>query len=294
MSMILAALDAGTFLMPRPAVMTASFGLAAATAVSLGLAASLGVFSPRRVHGPSRLSSDESPAIILSIIGFGIMGWAASILGFGLVLRLLKIPMQDGKPGPRETVVLGCIVYLVVFLALLISSAQIRKEGIKRLGIGLNRLPRGILGGILGIIVIFPLMIHVSRWTEILLEHLHQPIGEHDLLRILGTMPDLWLRWMIVVSAVVLAPLAEELFFRGCLQTLLRYTSNQPWLAIVGSAAVFALVHPTWEWLPIFFLGISLGYIYERSANLWTCIVVHALFNATSLGIFWHFLTTTH
>ncbi|MDP9174404.1 MAG: CPBP family intramembrane metalloprotease [Planctomycetota bacterium] len=280
--------------MPRPAVMTASFGLAAATAVSLGLAASLGVFSPRRVHGPRRLSDDETSGVIVSILGFGIMGWASTNLVFALIVRSLGMPISHGKLSDKEQVLLSCAIFLTVFIILIIASVNLRKEGIKRLGIGWNRFPRGVAGGILGIIVILPLMFHVSDWNEIILKRLHQPVDEHYLLRILGSLPQTWLRWSIAFSAVILAPLAEELFFRGYLQTAVRYATNQPWLAIFCSALAWAAVHPSFEMLPIFFLGISLGYIYERSANLWTCIVVHALFNATSLGIFWHFLTTTH
>jgi membrane protease YdiL (CAAX protease family) len=39
-------------------------------------------------------------------------------------------------------------------------------------------------------------------------------------------------------------------------------------------------------WPPIFFLAICLGYAYERTGSLWTSIVMHSLFNATSTYLF--------
>jgi membrane protease YdiL (CAAX protease family) len=37
---------------------------------------------------------------------------------------------------------------------------------------------------------------------------------------------------------------------------------------------------------PIFFLSLCLGYIYERTANLWAPITVHLMFNLASVTIF--------
>jgi len=44
-------------------------------------------------------------------------------------------------------------------------------------------------------------------------------------------------------------------------------------------------------WPAIFCLAIGLGYAYERTGNLWTCITIHCLFNSVSTFIY---LLTTH
>jgi membrane protease YdiL (CAAX protease family) len=79
------------------------------------------------------------------------------------------------------------------------------------------------------------------------------------------------------------------MFFRGLVQTFLRYLLYRPWLAVFLTAALFAMVHPWWTWPEIFFLGISLGYVYERTGNLWMSITMHSLFNLTSIWLFVHF-----
>jgi len=88
------------------------------------------------------------------------------------------------------------------------------------------------------------------------------------------------------VAVVVIAPLAEELLFRGALlRALLRRTT--PAWAIFVSALVFALVHPLGDpevgsviVVPaILTLGVVSGYLAVRSGDLSRSIMLHAGFN---------------
>jgi membrane protease YdiL (CAAX protease family) len=119
----------------------------------------------------------------------------------------------------------------------------------------------------------------------------------HDLLKMMGDNHDVRLQVLLLVSVIVVAPISEELIFRGCLQTLLStwlgriFSAGAPsprlrWLAILLTSLLFASVHPWWSGPPIFVLAICLGYAYERTGNLWTPIVIHALFNGTEVVIF--------
>jgi len=96
---------------------------------------------------------------------------------------------------------------------------------------------------------------------------------------------------LIAFSVIVIAPLFEELLFRGLFQGWLRRllpTTNSTG-AIAGSALIFALTHlghgpaP----IPLFLFGLGLGYLYERTGRLWPCIFAHALFNATTTVLLW-------
>ena len=71
----------------------------------------------------------------------------------------------------------------------------------------------------------------------------------------------------------------------------LEYDASRPrwvqaWLAILITSALFAIVHPLWTAPIIFFLSVALGYVYERTGNLWVPIGLHALFNATSTALY--------
>jgi hypothetical protein len=83
----------------------------------------------------------------------------------------------------------------------------------------------------------------------------------------------------------LLPAIGEELFFRGALQkTLLRW-NNKPWLSILLSSIVFALLHGTFfKILPIFVLGLMLGTVYHVTRNIWYCIIIHFLNNALAVS----------
>ncbi len=89
----------------------------------------------------------------------------------------------------------------------------------------------------------------------------------------------------LFVMAIVVAPIAEELFFRGLLlQTLCRYT-RRAWVSIVLSGLAFGAVHlgQPQAVVPLATMGIILGYLRVRHRSIELCIVVHALFNAQSM-----------
>lgn len=83
--------------------------------------------------------------------------------------------------------------------------------------------------------------------------------------------------------AILVAPVSEELLFRGLLLPLLARRLGVG-AAVVGSSLVFALVHfhvPSLVPLFVFSVALSLAYIHTRS--ILTPIVMHGLFNAVSL-----------
>jgi len=82
----------------------------------------------------------------------------------------------------------------------------------------------------------------------------------------------------ICTLAIVAAPIFEELLFRGLIFQGLRRTAG-PALAILGSAAIFALVHPPLSVVPVFGLGIAAAISFQRSGFLLAPILTHAVYN---------------
>jgi len=64
----------------------------------------------------------------------------------------------------------------------------------------------------------------------------------------------------------------------------------QTWLAVLITALLFAGINPTWTIPGIFVLAIGLGYVYERTGNLWACITIHLLFNSISTAQYLYFM----
>jgi len=85
--------------------------------------------------------------------------------------------------------------------------------------------------------------------------------------------------WLLALGAIVIAPLAEEIFFRGFVFAGLR--ERLGWVkAGLISAALFSLLHlqPV-QIVPIFVLGFLFALIYEKSRSLWPAIAMHAAIN---------------
>lgn len=93
---------------------------------------------------------------------------------------------------------------------------------------------------------------------------------------------ELMLLWS---GAAVVAPIAEETFFRGVAQTWLGKRLGRTWLAILLTSVLFGLVHANVAYTipPLIVLGLMLGWLYEKTGALWTVILVHALFNLKTL-----------
>lgn len=83
-----------------------------------------------------------------------------------------------------------------------------------------------------------------------------------------------------VVMSCVMAPVLEEMLFRGVvLRSFLRRYA--PSVAIVHSAAIFGLAHMNlYQFFVGMILGMFLGWLYERTRSLWPCIALHAVYNA--------------
>ncbi len=87
---------------------------------------------------------------------------------------------------------------------------------------------------------------------------------------------------LFALAIGLLAPFAEELFFRGMVFGWLRRWGF--WLAALVSAGLFGLAHGVNIVLPASFaLGLLNALAYERSGSIWPAIVSHATFNGTSL-----------
>lgn len=112
------------------------------------------------------------------------------------------------------------------------------------------------------------------------------PAPVHSTLEVLEK--SAWGRWgqvQLLGGAALVAPLVEELFFRGILLGVIYNYTRRGWPAIIGSAVLFGCVHAQpQDILPLVTLGIVLGYVRVRYAAVWPGIVLHMLFNIRTLA----------
>jgi hypothetical protein len=85
---------------------------------------------------------------------------------------------------------------------------------------------------------------------------------------------------------VLAAPVFEEFIFRGLVYRGME-RSLRPGLAVVGSAAIFAVMHPPIAVIPVFVLGIATALSFRQSRLLWTPMLTHMVYNALVVTAEW-------
>ncbi|MFP5225587.1 MAG: type II CAAX prenyl endopeptidase Rce1 family protein [Actinomycetota bacterium] len=100
----------------------------------------------------------------------------------------------------------------------------------------------------------------------------------------LESSPAGWIFFALAISTMILAPIAEETYFRGMLhQAIRRHTGL--WAGILLSSVAFAVVHVIPLVIPsIFALAILLAFAFEKERTIWVPIIAHATFNVVG---FW-------
>jgi membrane protease YdiL (CAAX protease family) len=138
------------------------------------------------------------------------------------------VPVPTTAPGvlglsAREVVAINAGVPVLAFIVMAIGDAVVRPVVRQRLGFRLTLFPSGAAWGGVGIALALPLVYCVMVLGALVYRLVdYQPPGEHELLKTIGETPDPFVKYLAVVVAAVIAPLWEELLFRGHVQTLIR------------------------------------------------------------------------
>jgi membrane protease YdiL (CAAX protease family) len=89
-----------------------------------------------------------------------------------------------------------------------------------------------------------------------------------------------------IIAPVLLAPIVEELFFRG----LVLPAIGTNWIGIVGSAVIFSAVHLVTGFHPItavstFIVGVAFGILAVRTGRLGASITAHMVYNGSLIAM---------
>jgi membrane protease YdiL (CAAX protease family) len=246
------------------------------------------IWAFRRIAQPAKFTlakspgrkSQFSPLVLIAMLMFAYSG--CMLLTMATQWVLAKYFMVD-----HVTLLTLAAMQTFQIPAWLLIGRWGFNHGLTGMGFTFRRWPTSVLRGITTALIAIPLC-HLCQMGIVYLgQHLGAPTPTtHPLLEAIQGATWPW-RMVIIVSAVVLAPLAEELLFRGLIQSSLRRFFGSPWIAIGVTSALFGAVHlPIWPAvLPLAIFGVLLGYSYERTGKLLPAIVAHSLFNATYILI---------
>jgi membrane protease YdiL (CAAX protease family) len=202
-------------------------------------------------------------------------------------------PKPPADPGAAAKAVTGMqIIYgalqfalpVAAILALLIGRGVSLPElfGLRRVGAA---RALGLAAGLLLLLVPFFLIVTATTF-QMLGGHAEQQeivkiyqdaakTGKHEII------------WQVVVAAVIIAPITEEILFRGYFYPVLkRFGGALP--AAVATSVLFGAIHNNALGMPgLTLLALGLTLAYEWSGSLLVSIFMHAWFNGTSLLVAW-------
>lgn len=196
----------------------------------------------------------------------------------------------------------------VVVIILIARSRYGFASRLKGFGLNVKTAIKDFFTSFVNLLAVWPVVIALIIITTYIGSFIWGPeyqIQQHQQLRIITLYPHLSIQILVLITAVVVAPLFEEMLFRGLFQTMIRshieargprlavqadghddkvMKKSGAWPAILIGSMLFAAAHAnTGHWPALFVLGIGMGYAYEKSGSLLQPIFIHSLFNATMI-----------
>ena len=230
----------------------------------------------------------QGPALTLVDMALLVAGGfvVISAVGVPLVAFPLVGALTAGLGSPRREAVSVVINYAVMALpSLLILWRQVRSLPKERAPLGgwmqwrVRPLLSALRDALAGWLMVTPVVM-VTGW--LLVRLVGDPGGSNPLLElVLGSRDPLALA-LLAFTALVLAPLFEEMIFRGALLPVL-VTRLGPLPGVLLSGLLFAMAHiSVGELAPLTVLGVGLGLVRLRSGRLWPSVLMHGLWNAVT------------
>ncbi len=213
-----------------------------------------------------------------------------------LITGRLTADLQDWQRAVLGNLIycIGAIVVITVILFIVRASFARRLKGF---GLNIRSIHKDFFAAFVNLLAVWPLMMAAITLTMLIGKYVFGPeyqISQHEQLELITAYPRWQLRILVFIVAVVMAPVLEEMMFRGLFQTVIRSflesrdsklkTQSRAWLSIFISAGLFSMVHGNVQhWPALFLLGVCLGYAYEKSGSLFRPIFIHTFFNAITI-----------
>jgi membrane protease YdiL (CAAX protease family) len=225
--------------------------------------------------------------MVVGIIAWTFLGFMlAQAVGLAAVagLQWAGLPFDTVNATVFNTVA-NIFIYVLAVVVIVGVPRWLKKRGTSLLEMGVSKGPKwlDIVWLITGVVTYLFLTVLITSLAMVLFPSANyaekQEIG-------FSGLSQSWEYSLAFLSLVIVAPVAEELIFRGYLFGKLRKYAAV-WVSVILSAALFAVAHLQFNVaLDTFALGIVLALLRVTTGSIWASIALHALKN----GVAYYFL----
>jgi membrane protease YdiL (CAAX protease family) len=233
--------------------------------------------------------------------------WFGAVSVLASIKKTALADLPDWQNALADNLVLCIGVAPAAATSLIMARAYFARR-LKGFGLNPETIVRDLPAALLNLLAIMPVVLAAIILTTLVGKLVVGPefqMPQHEELKQILDYPQWQVRVLIIFTTILVVPLAEEIFFRGIFQTLLRsfiirpanrraaglaafeprgLAFGGPWPAIILASLVFVVFHENPEhWPALFALSVCLGYSYEKSGSLFRPIFIHSMFNALSV-----------
>ena len=219
----------------------------------------------------------SAPAALLGALSVSLL--------VGALIAVAVVVAGGSETRDQGTIdVVGTLAQDAALIGVAVALARMTAGAVRPEQFGLVA-PRGSRWGraagwaVLGLLAF---LVFTATWSALLGQ-----APKENLVHQLGADRESFARYAVAALVCVIAPVAEEVFFRGFFFTALRNWHGVGAAALI-TGAVFGLVHagsaPVVYLVPLGFLGVVLCLLYVRTGSLYPGIGLHLINNTVAFG----------
>lgn len=197
-------------------------------------------------------------------------------------------PTTSPADAINEPQIIAVVTGQVIAMFILLAIGRFRfHNGLSGWGLDIRRVATRFSQAVIAYVAVWPLCFAVLHLTLFVTRQFipdFEPPEHTTITTLLTGEAGMLATILTVVGALIVAPIIEELFFRGLFQPMLARAAR-PWPAVILSGLAFGMFHhPLYHAMPALALfGIALGYLYARTGSLLIVIFLHIVFNGKTL-----------
>lgn len=213
------------------------------------------------------------PHILL--IPLAVMGIQILLFGVGTDIFSLLVYLGVLPDSLVASFVINYFVYFIIFFVAIEIVLLMTRSGFAQVGFKAGRIKSILTWGVGGGLSLLAVVLAVGVIMQFFIPEL-EPQPFETAIRETVNLGELM---SLLVVGSVLAPLVEEIFFRGMVYPVIRKQ-----LGVTGGIIIaglfFGMLHwDLWRMISLALGGMGLAYIYERTGNIYAPWLAHGVWN---------------